>query len=157
MPLPCSVLWSDNHMIIKACSRNILLQANYSIILTNNNLWLLFSRDRSYEGIIFDKSFICNFVLHFYESHTNVSISIQSFTCHHTVIWATKINLKVPGGLSCQGLPLFLKQEKLAKCSYFSRCCSTHFPLIFGTHSLIILLLIKFAFFGQSLWILGIT
>ena len=90
MPLPCSVLWSDNHMIIKACSRNILLQANYSIILTNNNLWLLFSRDRSYEGIIFDKSFICNFVLHFYESHTNVSISIQSFTCHHTVIWATK-------------------------------------------------------------------
>ena len=53
---------------------------------TKNNVMLLFSKDTSYEGIIFDKSFICNFVLHFYESHTNVGISIQGFTYHHTVI-----------------------------------------------------------------------
>ena len=50
---------------------------------TNNNVLLLFSKDRSYEGIIFDKSFICNFILHFYKPHANVGISIQSFTCDH--------------------------------------------------------------------------
>ena len=64
---------------------------------TKNNVMLLFSKDTSYEGIIFDKSFICNFVLHVYESHTNVGISIQSFTCHHTVIQGQKfyINPKI--------------------------------------------------------------
>ena len=40
----------------------------------NNNVLLLFSKGTSYEGIIFDRSFICNFVLHFHESHTNVGI-----------------------------------------------------------------------------------
>ena len=53
---------------------------------TKNNVMLLFSKDTSYEGIIFDKSFICNFVLHLYESHTNVGISIQGFTYHYTII-----------------------------------------------------------------------
>ena len=53
---------------------------------TNNNVLLLFSKDASYEGIIFDEGFICNSVLHFYESRTNVGISIQRFTCHHIVV-----------------------------------------------------------------------
>ena len=68
---------------------------------TKNNVMFLFSKDTKDQGIIFDKSFICNFLLHFYESHTNVSISIQSFTCHRTVIQGQKFNIN-PKILSSQ-------------------------------------------------------
>ena len=64
---------------------------------TNSNVLLLFSKDPSYEGIMVDKCFIFNLVLHFYESHTNVSTSIQSFTCHHARIYGQRfyINPKI--------------------------------------------------------------
>ena len=44
-----------------------------------------------------DKCFILNFVLHFYESHTNVGTSIQSFTRQHTGIFGQKfyVNPKI--------------------------------------------------------------
>ena len=60
---------------------------------TNNNVLLLFSKDISCEGIIVDKCFIFNFILHFYELHTNVG----TFTCHHNGIYGQKfyINPKI--------------------------------------------------------------
>ena len=81
---------------------------------TKNNVMLLFSKDTSYEGIIFDKSFICNFVLHFYESHTNVGISIQGFTYHHTVI---------------QGQKFYINPKILSPQLFILRC-SVHLPII---------------------------
>ena len=98
----------------QTCQTVYLREGKTCFPLTKNNVMLLFSKDTSYEGIIFDKSFICNFVLHFSESHTNISISIQSFTCHHTAIQGQKfyINLKI--------LPPQL----------FITRCSVHLPII---------------------------
>ena len=72
----------------------------------------------------------------------------------------SKNSLKVLGGLSFQGLPSFISQEKLAKCSNFpGGCCFTNSPLIFATQNLTILLHATFciSLFGQSLWTLSIT
>ena len=80
---------------------------------TNNNVLLAFSKDTSYEGIIFDKSFICHFVLHFYESHINVDISIQNFTCHDTVIQGKKSYIN----------PIILSPQ------LFIPRCSVHLPI----------------------------
>ena len=42
---------------------------------TNNNVLMLRPKDTSYEGVIVDKCFSFNFVLHFYEPHTNVLLA----------------------------------------------------------------------------------
>ena len=77
---------------------------------TNNNVLLLFSKDTSYEGIIADKCFIFNFVLHFYKSHTNMVLPSK-------VLLATILEFMVKsfiliskfyylGFLSCDALPI---------------------------------------------------
>ena len=93
---------------------------------TNNNALLLFSKDTSYEGIIVDKCFIFNFVLHFYESHTNMALpskvllaTILEFMVKSFILIPKFYHLSF---LSCDALCTCQSISSLVKWEFSSNC-----------------------------------